>query len=160
MLLLDNSAPRGKTRGGRSRFQQNGGDSHNATTAANNNQHQNDNDMSQQRQRGGSGYRGRNRGNARGSFRGTDRNYQPQHQQQTQDSNVDASSPSDTNRRNKAATSNSKSQQDQWDVGNWNGETLIISRTTKDEEQQVPAIADSSSTGKKRNEILKYEFFI
>ncbi|CAF0723636.1 unnamed protein product [Adineta ricciae] len=140
----NNSVPRGKTRGGRSRFQQNGGDTHNATTA-NNNQHQNDNDMPQQRQRGGSGFRGRNRGDPRGSFRGTDRNYQPQQQQQTQDSNVDASSPSDTNRRNKAAASNPKSQQDQWDVGNWNGETLIISRTTKDEEQQVPATADSSS---------------
>jgi len=26
-------------------------------------------------------------------------------------------------------------QQQQWDVGNWNGETLIYSRSTKDDEQ-------------------------
>jgi hypothetical protein len=28
-------------------------------------------------------------------------------------------------------------QQDQWDVGNWNGETLIYSRTTQDDEQPL-----------------------
>ncbi|CAF1018835.1 unnamed protein product [Adineta steineri] len=135
-----NSTSRGKSRGGRARFQQNGGDSQNVNNQQQPQQQQNDNDIPQQRQRGGSGYRGRYRGNNRGGFRGNDRNYQQQqnqqqNQQQTQDSNGDTSSPSDTTRRNRGAAGTSR--QEQWDVGNWNGETLIISRTNKDDEQTI-----------------------
>jgi hypothetical protein len=49
---------------------------------------------------------------------------------------VDPSSLSDTNRRHRgAAVASEQQQQDSWDVGNWNGETLIYSRTAKDDEQ-------------------------
>jgi hypothetical protein len=123
------------SRGRSRRFQQNGGDSHNANNQHHQQQQENDNYVLQQRQRGGSGYRGRNRGYNRGGYRGTDRN----HQQQIQDSNVDPSSLSDTNRRHRGAAVASEQQQqqqqDSWDVGNWNGETLIYSRTAKDDEQ-------------------------
>ncbi|CAF0787518.1 unnamed protein product [Adineta steineri] len=134
----DGSSYRGKSRGGRSRFQQqqNGSDPQN-----NNNQQQNDNNISQQRQRGGSGYRGRYRGSNRGGYRGNDRNYpQQQHEQQSQDANIDSSLPSDmsqgftdVSQTNRRGGSNGK--QRQWDVGNWNGETVVYSRTSKDDEQ-------------------------
>lgn len=144
---LDGASHRGKPRGGRSRppQQQNGGDSQN------NHQQSNDNNTSQYRQRGGSGYRGRNRGSNRGGHRANDRNHQQQQQQpfepQSQDSNADASLPSDTtqgfsnvpyaNRRGGGR------QQRQWDVGNWNGETVVYSRTSKDDEQ--PSNADENN---------------
>ncbi|CAF3866124.1 unnamed protein product [Rotaria sordida] len=134
----DSFTSRGKSRGGRTRLQQNGGDSQNITNQ------QNDNYTSQQRPRGTSTYRGRYRGNNRGGgYRGIDRNYQ-----HVQDSNNDTSLPSDTNRRSRGAAAaaaaavtvapnQQQQQQDLWDVGNWNGETLIYSRTTKDDEQPL-----------------------
>ncbi|CAF3361715.1 unnamed protein product [Rotaria sp. Silwood1] len=139
----DGSTYRGKSRGsgggGRSRFQQqqeNGGDSQN-----NNQQQQNDNYLPQQRYRGGSGYRGRYRGSNRGSHRGNDRNYQqPQYEQQPQDSNIDISTSDTTQRFTDVSHTNRRSggkQQQQWDVGKWNGETLIYSRSAKDDEQSA-----------------------
>lgn len=170
-LFVDGYTNRGKSRGGRARFQSqpNGGDFH-----SNNQQQQqqqsNDNYQPQQRQRGGSGNRGRNRGNNRSGQRGNDRNHQSyeQQQQQPQDFNIDTSSPSDTtqrfpdvsyaNRRGPAgATGKQQPQQKQqpWDVGNWNGETVIYSRRPKDEEQSstsdnnnVSNTLDGSSGGK------------
>jgi hypothetical protein len=144
--LLEGSTYRGKSRVGRSRFQQqqNGGDSQN------NNQQQNDNYIPQQRQRGGSGYRGRYRGSNRGGQRGNDRNYQQQqYEQQPQDSNVDTSSPSDTTQRSTDVPYTNRrgggggTRQQQWDVGNWNGETVIYSRSTKDDEQ--PSNSDNNN---------------
>lgn len=139
---LDGASYRGKSRGGRSRFQQqsNGNDSQNT------NQPSNDNSVSQHRSRGGSGYRGRYRGSNRGGHRTNDRNNPQQHyEQQSYDSYVDTSLPSDTtqrssdvpysNRRGGAADNNR--QQRQWDVGNWNGETMVYSRTAKDDEQPL-----------------------
>ena len=148
-MLLDTSNYRGKSRGGRPRYQQqqNGGDSQNNNNNNNNNnlQQQNDNYIPQQRQRGGSGYRVRYRGNNRGGQRGNDRNYQQQYEQQSQDTNIDTSSPSDTtqrltdvpytNRRGGGSGADTGGRQQQWDVGNWNGETLIYLRSTKDDEQ-------------------------
>ncbi|CAF3409447.1 unnamed protein product [Rotaria sp. Silwood1] len=127
----DGFTSRGKSRGGRTRLQQNGGDSQNVTNQ------QNDNYIPQQRQRGTNTFRGRHRGNNRGGHRGIDRSYQ-----HVQDSNIDSSLPSDTNRRSRgggaaAAVASNQQQQDLWDVGNWNGETLIYSRTTKDDEQPL-----------------------
>jgi hypothetical protein len=145
ILSLDSSTYRGRSsRGGRSRFQQqNGGDSQN------NNQQQNDNYISQQRQRGGSGYRGRYRANNRGGHRGNDRNYQQQqHDQLPQDSNVEISSPSDTTQRLPDVPYTNQrdgSKQQQWDVGNWNGETLIYSRTSKEDEQTSNADNNNAS---------------
>ena len=139
-VFPDSSTHRGKSRGGRSRFQQNGGDSQHTTG---NQTHQSDASSSQQRPRGGgSAYRGRNRGQNRPGYRPNDRAYS----QQPHDSNVDSSVPSDTiphptdvshgNRRGRGGAGAARHQtQEQWDVGNWNGETLIYSRTTKEEEQ-------------------------
>ncbi|CAF2501260.1 unnamed protein product [Rotaria sp. Silwood2] len=146
----DGSTYRGKSRGGgagRSRLQQqqNGGDS------------QNDNYIPQQRYRGGSGYRGRYRGSNRGSHRGNDRNYQQhQYEQQPQDSNIDISTTSDTTQRFTDASYTNRrgggKQQQQWDVGNWNGETLIYSRSTKDDEQS--ANSDNNNTSHVPSEML------
>jgi hypothetical protein len=163
--FLDGASYRGKSRGGRSRFPQqaNGNDSQN------NNQQLNDNNTSQYRPRGGSGYRGRNRGSNRGGYRTNDRNYQQQqYESQPQDSNVDASLPSDTtqgfsnvpyaNRRGGGGGGGGGGkQQRQWDVGNWNGETRVYSRTSKDDEQpsnpdedNVSNTLQTSSGGKQR----------
>lgn len=134
MFSTDRSTSRGnKSRGGRGRAQLNGGDSQNATHQ--HQQQQNENHTSQQRQRGGSGYRGRYRGNNRGGHRGHDRNLQ-----HVQDSTNDTLSPSDTNRRNRggaasAVASNQQQQQYPWEVDHWDGRTMIISRTTLDDEQ-------------------------
>jgi hypothetical protein len=150
---LDNFTHRGKTRGSRSRFPQNGGDSQHIS----NNQMQasNENSVGSQRLRRGSAYRGINRGQNRASHRQTDRTYS----EQPQDSNIDSSSPSDTtqrltdvpysNRRGRGSSAGGGNgtrhqPQEQWDVGNWNGETLIYSRTTKEEEQQ-PSNSDGTS---------------
>lgn len=161
----DGFTQRGKSRTGRSRFpqQQNGGDSQQ-------NSQQNDSYTPQQRQRGGSNnYHGRFRGNNRGgggggSQRTNDRNYQ---QQQVQDSNnLDVSSPSDTTQRstdvpynnnnrrdggvssnnNNNAGGNGKQQESQpWDVGNWNGETLVYSRSSKDDEKTTNVVNNNVS---------------
>lgn len=128
------------------------------------NSQQNENYSGQPRSRGasaggvGGGYRGRSRGYNRGGYRPNDRNYQ---QQQGQDSSIDNSVPSDTThrghegsypyRRGGGAAGNRQQfsqqepqQQDQWDVGNWNGETLIYSRTTKDDESAFNAESNAS----------------
>ena len=158
---------RGKSHTGRPRSQQqNGGDSQQ-------NFQQNDGHTSQQRQRGGtSNYRGRFRGNNNrgggGGQRTNDRNYQ----QQAQDSNnLDASSPSDTTQRstdvpynnnnnnrrdggnstggggtNNNTSTNAKPQEPQaWDVGNWNGETLVYLRSSKDDEQTTNLVNNNVS---------------
>jgi hypothetical protein len=149
-LYVDGFTHRGKSRVGRSRFQQqqNGGDFQNNN---NNNQQQNDNYVPQQRQRGGSSYRGRYRGSHRGGSRGNDRNHQ-QYEQQPQDSNLDSSSPSDTTQRftdvpytnRRGGGGGGRQQQQQpWDVGNWNGETVIYSRSAKDDEQ--PSNSDNNN---------------
>jgi len=169
----DGYNPRGKSRGGgggrpRHSQQANGNESSNV------NPQENENNTGQTRPRGapagGNSYRGRYRGQNRGGYRPNDRNYQQQQQQQGDDSNVDNSVPSDTtsrtyegsysNRRGGAgagagATGNRQhsshqqqqhQQPDQWDVGNWNGETLIYSRTAKDEELASNAESMSSKT--------------
>ena len=137
ILFKDDSTMRGKSRGSRSRIQKNGGNSQNVT-----NQLQSDDYIPQkQRQRGNSRYRGRYRGHNRGRYRANNRNYQ-----RGQDLNIDNLSLSDTtNPYNRDAAVVSSQQQDLWDVGNWNGETLIYSRTTMDDEQ--PLNSDSSSEG-------------
>ncbi|CAF2824442.1 unnamed protein product [Rotaria sp. Silwood2] len=142
----DGFTSRGKSRGGRARLQQNGGDSQNVTNQ------QNDNYIPQQRQRGTSTYRGRYRGNNRGGYRGIDRNYQ-----HVQDSSIDTSLPSDTNRRSRGggadapAVASNQQQQDLWDVGNWNGETLIYSRTTKDDEQPLNSNESTEATNQEKS---------
>ncbi|CAF4869445.1 unnamed protein product, partial [Rotaria magnacalcarata] len=72
-FLIDGLSSRGKSRGGRTRIPQNEGDSQHGI---NQKQQQNDNPISQQRQRGGSAYRGRYRGSNRGGHRGINRNHQ------------------------------------------------------------------------------------
>ena len=147
---------RGKSRGVRGKFHQqsNGGDSQ-----SNQQVQPNDNYVSQQRSRGpGGGYRGRPRGNNRGGRGGHDRNYLPQ--QQLQDSTADGSTPSDTtqqvtdvshpHRRGGSNAAGRPQQDHQWDVGNWNGETLIYLRTTKEEEEQATA-ADSNGVPNSSN---------
>ena len=149
---LDHSSHRGKSRGSRSRLQQNGSDSHQASN--NQNQSTNDSSLSQSRSRGGGGggggsssaYRGRPRGQNRMGHRHNDRT----HPQQLQDLNVDSLTLSDTttqrptdgnltHRRGRGAAASGNSRQttaEHWDVGNWNGETVIYSRTAKDDEHQ------------------------
>ena len=134
-LSLDGFSHRGRSRGGRGRFQQhaNGADSHSAT------QPTDESYAPQQRQRGASGYRGRYRASNRGGHRGNDRNQGSQ----AYDSTFDPSSPLDatagateTSSTARQGAGRSKSEH-QWDVGNWNGETLIYSRSTKDDEQAL-----------------------
>ncbi|CAF2231539.1 unnamed protein product [Rotaria magnacalcarata] len=130
----DGLSSRGKSRGGRTRIPQNEGDSQHGI---NQKQQENDNPISQQRQRGGSAYRGRYRGSNRGGHRGINRNHQ-----HVQDSNNDILSPSDTNRRTRgggaaAVASNHQQQQYPWEVDHWDGRTMIISRTAVDDEQPL-----------------------
>ena len=162
---LDGFPYRGKSRGGRGKFQQqsNGADSQN-----NQQPQPNDAYVSQQRSRGpgGGGYRGRPRGNNRGGRGGHDRNYLPQ--QQLQDSTADSSTPSDTTQqvadvshshRRGGSNAGGRSQPDQqWDVGNWNGETLIYLRTKKEEEEQT-ADADANGVANSSNALAGGEIF-
>lgn len=150
-MILDGSSHRGKSRGAnggattnRSRYQPNGNDSHQMT---NNQSQSNENsNLSTTKARRGNTYRGRYRGQHRTGQRPNDRT----HSQQGQDTNNESSVPSDNmshltdiphgNRRGRGAAtgpnhvnSNRQPNQEQWDVGNWNGETLIYSRTAKDD---------------------------
>ena len=111
--------------------------------------------MSYRRQRGGSGYHGRHRGYVR--------NYQ----QQPYNSNIDKSSPSDTERYftdiSYRKRRNSHRQQKQWDVGNWNGETLIYSRSTKDDLQSKNLddnnnISNTSQISSESNQFYRKKF--
>lgn len=148
----DHLAHRGKSRGVRPRIQQNGSDSQHV--AHNQNQHNHENSGSHSRSRGASSYRARSRGQNRPGHRPTDRS----HSQQVQDPNIDSLSLSDTttqrsadgnfvNRRTRGGTTSNNSRQsttEHWDVGNWNGETVIYSRTAK-EDEHLTVNADETS---------------
>ena len=144
----------GHTSRGRSRrYPQNGSESQN-----DDNQPSNENSHPQSRPRGGSGYRRWNRGGYnRGNFRGTDRTYQ-QHQQQQENNDAiidNFTAPDANNRRNRNTTDSVGHVQEQWDVGNWNGETLIYSRSTNDEEVPPPpstSTDDASNVGNNQAE--------
>lgn len=165
-----------KPRGNRSKFsqqhqqQQDGADSQNTI------QSQEHFNKQQKPRGGGSNYRGRQRGNRGGGHRNNDRN----NQQDSQDLNFDNSSPSDTVPRSNTvssqyrrgidttnAVSNNESRQisdHNFDVGNWNGETLIYSRTMKEEEQPVEidlkSVSKSIQALSERKSIRSYYLFI
>ena len=57
---------------------------------------------------------------------------------------------SNSQRRDGSNAGARQQPEQQWDVGNWNGETLIYLRTTKEEEeeeQQKQQLADAGSNG-------------
>ena len=104
--------------------------------------------LSTSKARRGNSYRGRSRGQHRNGQRSNDRTYSQQGPDATNESSV----PSDNlphltdiphgNRRGRGAgtgtthhNSTRHQSQEPWDVGNWNGETLIYSRSAKDDGQ-------------------------
>lgn len=57
---------------------------------------------------------------------------------------------SNSQRRGGSNAGARQQSEQQWDVGNWNGETLIYSRTTKEEEeeeQQKQQLIDAGANG-------------